>query len=170
MFCDVPDEDGLASGLDGKGFVSGHALRRAASGNKSKPALAAAGAWDTFSTRNLGLRINQCMARDFKGDSQKIRQASTATVTRALRINPARWTPTQKQALENWSLVLAQIPNLPRWTPEERHQLTKIIRAKSASTEMPYLDQTQRHPRLREALLRLGSNSRFVIPTPSQPR
>jgi hypothetical protein len=98
------------------------------------------------------------MSREFSGDSQQIRQASTTAVTRALRINPARWTPAQKQSLENWSLILALIPNLARWTPDETQQLIKIIRAKSARNEMPYLRQTQHHPRLRSELLRLASN------------
>ena len=113
--------------------------------------------WDTFSTRTLGLRINRRMARDFNGDSQKIRQASTPAVTRALNINPARWTATQKQSLENWSLFLAQIPDLKRWNPQEKLQLIKIIQAKSAPNEMSYLRQTQHHLRLRSELLRLGS-------------
>jgi hypothetical protein len=168
---------------EGEGFVSGHALGRAVSATlrnralgsgklgkgttlsravnatKSSPASAAEGSgpWDTFSVRNLGLRINQRMARELNGDSQKIRKASTATVTQALSLNPSRWTPVQNRSLENWSLVLAQIPNLPRWTPEEKGQLIKIIRAKSASTEIPYLRKTQHHPRLRSELLRLGS-------------
>jgi hypothetical protein len=122
-----------------------------------EPGFSPRGPWDTFSTRNLGLRINRRMALDFDGDSQKIRQAFTAAVTRALKINPSRWTPTQKQALENWSQVLALLPDLARWTPDEKNQLVKIIRAKSANSEMPYLRQTQRHPRLRAELLRLGS-------------
>jgi hypothetical protein len=168
MFYDVPD-DGLAPRHDGggfvtrhdsKGFVSGHAFRRAEDATKFSPALAAAGSgpWDTFSTRNLGLRINRRMAREFKGDSQKIRHASVAQVSRALKINPSRWTPSQQQSLQNWSLVLAQIPNLPRWTTQEKQQLIRIIQAKSAPNEMSYLYQTQHHPRLREELLRLGSN------------
>ena len=115
------------------------------------------GPWDTFSTRNLGLAINRRMAREFDSDSQEIRQASNAAVTRALNINPSRWTPAQRQSLENWSLVLALIPDLARWTPDEKHQLLKIIRAKSARNEMPYLRHTQYHPRLRAELLRLGS-------------
>jgi hypothetical protein len=115
------------------------------------------GPWDTFSTRTAGLRINRRMAREFNGHARKIRQASTTAVIRALNLNPARWTPPQKQALENWSLVLAQIPNLTRWAPAEKHQLIKIIQAKSAPNEMAYLRQTQHHPRLRSELLRLGS-------------
>ena len=115
------------------------------------------GPWDTFSTRNLGLRINRRMAQAFDGDSHKVRAASTAAVTRALGINATRWTPAQRQALDNWSLVLALIPELTRWSPDEKQQLVKIIRAKSAPSEMPYLRQTQHHPRLRDELLRLGS-------------
>ncbi len=117
------------------------------------------GPWDTFSTRTLGLRINRRMAQDFNGDPQKIRQASVARLIRILNINPARWTQAQTHSLENWSLILTQIPNLARWTSEEKHQLIRIIRAKSAPNEMPYLHQTQHHPRLRTELLRLGSNS-----------
>ncbi|MGB0022907.1 MAG: hypothetical protein WBP65_13925 [Candidatus Sulfotelmatobacter sp.] len=115
------------------------------------------GLWDTFSTRNVGLLINRRMAREFDGDSQKIRQASIGVITRALRINPARWTQIQRQSLENWALILALVPDLPRWSPNEKQQLIKIIRAKSAANEMAYLRKTQHHPRLRSELLRLGS-------------
>jgi len=114
-------------------------------------------AWDRFSTRNLGLLVNRRMAREFDGDSQKIREASTAAVTRALEVDRARWTPEQQQALENWSLVLALIPGLTRWSPDEKLRLVKIIRAKCGPNEMPYFRKTQHHPRLREELLRLGS-------------
>jgi hypothetical protein len=117
------------------------------------------GLWDTFSTRTLGLKINRRMSQAFNADSHKIRQASMRKIIRSLNINPAHWTPAQKQSLENWSLVLAQIPNLPRWTPEEKYQLTKIIRAKSAITELTYLRQTQRHSLLRAELLRQGSTT-----------
>jgi hypothetical protein len=140
-------------------FVSGHAFRHAVNAPSSSPASASAepGYWDTFSTRNLALRTNRRMAQHFNGDHQKIRQASTAAVTKALNINPTRWTPIEKQAFENWSLVLAQISDLTRWTPQEKQNVVKIIRAKAAPNEMPYLHQTQKHPRLRAALKRLGS-------------
>jgi hypothetical protein len=115
------------------------------------------GDWDRFSTRSLGLLVNRRMAREFSGDSQKIRRASTAAVTRVLDINPEGWTPVQQQALENWSLVLALVPGLTRWSRDEKQQLIKLIRAKSAPDEMQYLRHSQHHPRLRDVLLRLGS-------------
>jgi hypothetical protein len=116
------------------------------------------GPWDTFSTRNLGLRVNRRMARDLDGDSLKLREFSVKQVTRALRLNPERWTPTQLHSLKNWSLVLALIPNLRRWSPQEKQDLVQIIRAQAAVNEMHYLRLTQNHPRLRAELLRLGKH------------
>ncbi len=179
MFYDIPDGNGFVSGYAlrravnetprnsklgavdatlrnsklGKGTTSSRAIDAA----KFSPALAAEGPWDTFSTRTLGLQINRRMARDFDGDSQKIRRASTAAVTRALRINTDRCPPDEQQSLENWALLLALIPDLARWSPEEKQNVIKIIRAKPARNEMSYLRQTQQHARLRAELIRLGS-------------
>lgn len=114
-------------------------------------------AWDNFSTRNLGLRVNRRMAREFDGDSQRIGRASVAEVSRALGIDFSRWNSALRQAFGNSSLVLALIPNLSRWSPQEKQEAAKIIRAQASPNEMRYLHLTQQHPRLREELLRLGS-------------
>jgi len=97
------------------------------------------------------------MARDFAGDSERIRQASVAEVSRALNVNPSRWTSTERKAFENWSLILALIPNLRRWSPQEKQDAIKIIRSQAGKNEMHYLRLTQQHPRLRADLLRLGT-------------
>jgi hypothetical protein len=115
------------------------------------------GDWDNFSTRNLGLRVNRRMAKEFGGDSQRIRQAAGREVSRVLGANPARWTPLEQRAFENWALVLALIPDLRRWSPKEKEDMLRIIRAQAAPDEMRYLRLTQQHPRLRAELLRLGS-------------
>jgi hypothetical protein len=116
-----------------------------------------AGLWDTFSVRTLALLVNRRMARDFNSDSEKIRKTSTLAVTRALNIKAQAWSPDEKQALENWSLVLALIPDLSRWTLTEKRHLIEIIRAKAAPSEISYFRQSQKHTRLRRALLSLGS-------------
>jgi hypothetical protein len=78
-------------------------------------------------------------------------------ITRALRLNPKRWTTTELQALENWSLILAMIPDLATWSPQEKRELIKLIQSQASPNEMHYLHETQRHPRLRQKLLRFGS-------------
>ena len=140
-----------------KRLAEAHMFYDTAKSDAVRAPATARGAWDTFSTRNLGLLVNRRMAREFSGDSGKMRQACTAGMIRVLNINSSNWTSDQRRALENWSLVLAQIPDLADWTVEEKHELVKIIRAKSATNEMRYLRETQQHARLRSELLRLGS-------------
>jgi hypothetical protein len=140
--------------LKGRGF--GRAVETAKL-NAASVADVTPGPWDTFSTRNLGLLVSGRMAREFDTDSYKIRQASIKSVTRALNVNPTRWTEDQKRSLEGWSLILALIPELARWSRHDKRQLIEVIRSKSASNEMPYLRLTRDHARLRSELLRMGS-------------
>ncbi len=115
------------------------------------------GAWDRFSTRNIGLRVNQRMAERFGGDAGWIREASAESVARALGVRVASWTARERESFENLALVLALVPDLPSWTKEEKEAMVRIIRAKSKPDEMLYLRLMQRHGRLRKAFLKLGS-------------
>jgi hypothetical protein len=119
------------------------------------------GAWDRFSTRNIGLRVNRRMARDFGGDAVLMREHSRRALERILfpksGISTSSWTSLEKAAFENFALVLADAPGLRAWTREEKEDLVLIIRAKAKPDEMLYSHLTQRHARLRKALLRLGS-------------
>jgi hypothetical protein len=115
------------------------------------------GAWDSFSTRNLGLRVNRRMAREFGGDCERMRQASVTEVSRALGVSLSSWSPAERQFFENWALVLALMPDLRGWPRKERADAVKIVRAQAGGNEMRYLRLTQRQVRLRHELLRLGS-------------
>ena len=120
------------------------------------------GAWDRFSTRNIGLRVSRRMARDFGGDAARMREHSRRALERILfpgngGVRTSSWTPLEKAAFENFALVLADVPGLRAWTREEREALVRIIRAKAKPDEMLYLHLTQGHARLRRALLTLGS-------------
>jgi hypothetical protein len=114
-------------------------------------------AWDKFSTRKLGLRVNRRMGLEFGGDSARIRRASAAQVSRALGVSLSRWNGGEKRAFENWSLVLALIPNLRGWSTKEKSDAIGMIRAKAGPNEMRYLRLSQERPRLRREMLRLGS-------------
>ena len=115
------------------------------------------GAWDKFSTRNIGLRVNRRMARDFAGDAGIMREQASRELERVLGGRISSWKALEKTAFENFALVLADEPGLRAWTREEKEDLVSIIRAKAKADEMLYLHLTQRHARLRRALLTLGS-------------
>jgi hypothetical protein len=113
--------------------------------------------WDRFSTRNIGLRVNRRMARQFQGDSDRIRKESARSAASSLGVDMSSWTTLERTSFENLALVLALIPSLKSWTRDEKQALVRIMRSKSKADEMIYLHLTQRHERFREALLKLGS-------------
>ena len=114
------------------------------------------GAWDRLSTRNIGLRVNRQMARDFAGDARHMRERSTRALEQILGVRTRSWAALEKVAFENLALVLGQVPDVCDWKKKEKQDLLEIIRAKAKHDEMLYLHLTQRHDRLRRALLKLG--------------
>jgi hypothetical protein len=117
----------------------------------------ASGAWDTFSMRHLGLRVNRRMAREFEGDSNRIRRASVADVSRSLKVDISSWNEAERNGFENWSLVLALISDLRHWSPREKQDAVAMIRAQAGGNEMRYLRLSQQHAQLRKEVRRLGS-------------
>jgi hypothetical protein len=115
------------------------------------------GAWDKFSTRNIGLRVNRHMARNFGGDAGRMREHLKRALEEILGVRTRSWTPLEKVAFENFALVLTEAANLRAWRKKEKKDLLEIIRAKAKPNEMLYLHLTQQHDRLRELLLRVGS-------------
>jgi hypothetical protein len=115
------------------------------------------GAWDSFSPRNIGLRVNRRMAREFQGDSSRMRKESVRSVARILGIDTSQWTASERATFENFAVLMALVPSLQSWKRDEKDALVRIIRSKSKADEMLYLHLTERHERFREALLKLGS-------------
>jgi hypothetical protein len=116
------------------------------------------GAWDSFSTRNIGLRVNRRMAREFQGDSGRMRKESVHSVARILSIDTSQWTAPERATFENFAVLLALVPGIQSWRRDEKDALVRIIRSKSKADEMLYLHLTQQQERLREALLKFGSD------------
>jgi hypothetical protein len=116
-------------------------------------------AWDRFSTRNIALRVNRAMTKEFAGDAQRFKAAAAAKLAKTLRTQiPSDGTPAH-EAFHDLAVVAWLIPDITSWTAKEKDLLPKIITTKAARDEMQYLHLLQKHPELRKALLRLGSRS-----------
>jgi hypothetical protein len=113
--------------------------------------------WDLFHIRNLGLAVNRRMARDFGGDAQRMRRTVLRRVAGKLGARPRAWPESERRLFEDFALVLDLIRDLPRWSPAEKRNLLAVVRAKAGRDEVRYLRLMQRHDRLRDALLRLGT-------------
>ena len=114
------------------------------------------GAWDRFHVRRIGLRINRRM-RERGLDAVRLRERAEGRVGRALGLAPRKLSPLARRFFGDLALTLDLVPNLSRWAPAEKAAVAEIVRAKAARHERSYLRLLQRHARLREALLRLGS-------------
>jgi len=132
-------------------------LRKLAAGHVFYEPGAEVGAWDRFRTRNLGFRVNRYMAERFAGDFEKMRGVTTARLARALGVDASQLSQPECAALEDFAAVLALAPDFPRWPADEKSKLAAIIRAKAGADETRYVRLLQSHPRLRSAMLRLGS-------------
>jgi hypothetical protein len=116
-----------------------------------------AGDWDRFHIRSLGLAVQRRMWALYGGDAGRARRESGARIARTLGVRPDRWTPAERKAFGDLSLVLDLVPGLSRWRLGERADLAGIIRMKAGPEEIRYLNALQRHIRLRQAMIRLGS-------------
>jgi hypothetical protein len=138
-------------------------LRRLASGHVlfETHDTVTAGEWDRFLVRNIGLAVNRRMAKEFDGDAQAIRAASTNAVRRALGAGREKFSEAQERAFSNFALVLALVPDLARWTAKEKRDALAVIRAKAGADEWRYLRLLCRHASLRRAIIALGTNSKL---------
>ena len=116
-----------------------------------------AGEWDRFHIRNLGLAVQRRMAARYGGDAARARRKASARISRILGARTARWTVPEACAFQNFALVLDLVPDLARWTREEKKALAEIIRAKAGREEIRCLRLLQKHTRLRKTLIRIGS-------------
>jgi hypothetical protein len=121
------------------------------------------GVWDRFSVRNIGLSVQQRMAKEFDCDPEEMCRAATAALASDLRVDPRRWNPLEQVAFKDFALVMSLVPELKDWTGDEKEALIALIRAKVAPNEVEYLRLLQRHRALREALVRLGSASQEAL-------
>jgi len=102
--------------------------------------------WDRFRVRNIGLAVEREIASRFHGDPESMSRAAGVYVRRALGV----------EASGPLALALSLIPDLAKWTAEEKGRAVKILRAKEKGSEADYLKFMQRHSRLQAAFLRMG--------------
>jgi len=135
-------------------LVGGHLLYEA-------PTTPHPGEWDNFRVPNIGLALQRRLsssAQPFGADERKHRQALVTSVARALGVKPADFSTSENRVFSDLALVLAMIPNLSRWSKDERSAIRQLVRAKSGTDESRYVRLLQRHQKLRDALRTIGSH------------
>jgi hypothetical protein len=145
---------------DPKYRTTARTLRRLAEGHAFYELLGSkTGAWDRFSTRNLGLQVNRRTA-GFGGNLNQFKNASAMRLKRILGNSysghPSR---VHETAFQNFAMLATLLPDLASWNTVEKKSFAEIIRAKSGADEMRYLHLLQTNDKLRDSLLKLGSRA-----------
>lgn len=113
--------------------------------------------WDGFRIRHVGLAVQRRMAEHFGGDALKMKRATTEWVARALGIKVEAWKGAERTAFEDFALVLSLVPDLGQWSDTDKKDAARIVRAKAGADEARFVRLMQKHTRLRNAFIKIGS-------------
>jgi hypothetical protein len=106
---------------------------------------------------NLGYRVTEFIGKEYVGDRNAAVQGSVALIEKKLgNSNTARWSEGEKLSLVRLAPLFCLIPDLSRWSREEKQMAVELIRAKGGATERAYVLLMNRHSKLRAALERLA--------------
>jgi hypothetical protein len=144
-------------------------LRKLAAGHLlyESPSTSHPGDWDYFHMRNIGLAVQRRLAEQFDGDEQKIRRSSAQAVAEVLGLDETD--EEERRIVDNMignvfndvftrlAMALALIPDLSLWSDEEKMALNLIVQAKASGDESRYVRLLQSHAKLRQAIIRIGS-------------
>jgi hypothetical protein len=111
-----------------------------------------AGDWDRFQVRRIGFAIQREMARRFDGNAERMRTEALRSVERVLGLKKA-----DPLIFSELATVVLLLPDLERWSKDEKQSLGEIIQAKAGADETTYLRLMRKHSRFREVIIHLGS-------------
>ena len=109
---------------------------------------------------NIGLAVQRRLsfiAQQFGGGERKQRQALVTSVARALGVKPTDLSASEQRVFSDLAMVLALIPDLSRWSEEEKGLIREIVGAKTRTDESRYVRLMQSHQKLRDGLRTIGS-------------
>lgn len=132
-------------------LAAGHLLYEA-------PSTPHPGEWDNFRVPNIGLAVQRRLARHIGSGERKLHQSLVTSVAHALGVKPTDLSASEHRVFSDLALVLAMIPDLSRWSKEEKSAIRQIFRAKGGTDELRYVRLLQRHQKLRDGLRTIGSS------------
>ena len=114
------------------------------------------GDWDRFQVRNIGLAVQRRMAAVSGGDAEKFKSAAAKELMDVMGADA--WRDEELSALPDFAAALSVIGDLREWSDAEKQALARVIHAKAGLDESIYLKLMQKHTRLRQTIIDLGSH------------
>ena len=96
------------------------------------------------------------MAAVSGGDAEKFKIAAAKELRDVMGADA--WRDTESSALHEFAAALSLVADLGEWSDTEKEALVRVIRAKAGLDESIYLKLMQKHTRLRQTIIDLGSH------------
>jgi hypothetical protein len=111
-----------------------------------------------ISLENIGLAVSRYLALRFGADRERATKVCEKEAARLLGTRSFRgFTAGERLAWKRWSPLMLSLPEVERWTREEKRALAKVARSKGGRWESDYLHLLDAHGNLRRALLELAA-------------
>jgi len=121
---------------------------------RSKP-----GDWDRFQVRNIGLAVQRRMATTSGGDAERFQSAASKELMDVIGTRAYGWRYGEISTFRDFAAALSLVSNLRDWSDAEKRALGRVIHAKASfEDESHYLKLMQKHTRLRQTIIDLGSD------------
>lgn len=110
-----------------------------------------------FDLGRVGLAVTRELARRFGSDRERGLRTCSEEAARLLGLRSFRgMSAGQRQAWERWGPLVAVLPGVSRWSPDNRRALAAVIRAKGGRRESTFVSRLDAHAALRRSLVRLS--------------
>lgn len=105
----------------------------------------------------VGLRVSRYLAERFGADRERgIRTCAEEAAALLETGSLAKLSRGERVAWDRWAPLVGLLPGIRRWSPAERRDLGRVIRAKGGRHESEFVRRFDRHPRLGAAIRRLA--------------
>ena len=115
------------------------------------------GDWDRFQVRHIGLAVQRRMAATQGGDAERFKSAAFKELMDVMGTRADGWRYGEISTFRDFAAALSLVADLHQWSDAEKLALAKVIHAKAGLDESNYLKLMQKHARLRQTIIDLGS-------------
>jgi hypothetical protein len=115
---------------------------------------------------NVGLHVLRWIADRYRGDKDWAFANAIDFERRRLRLGHAARDEEERVAIDRWAHLVAILPGIDGWSPEERRAAGRVVLAKAGRRESDFVVAFDRHEKLRAAVRALAEHE----PGEEQPR
>jgi hypothetical protein len=106
---------------------------------------------------NVGLHVTRYLADRFGHDRRRAERVCGREAAALLGVRSMRsFSPSEHLAWKRWSPLVMVLPDLSRWSRQNKRALVAVVRAKGGRRESDYLQLFDSHRTLRRAMQRLA--------------